>query len=606
MNVISAPTRLLLSLSMLKGVGPAALKKASSVRGFVDKTIDELASDVPQISRSLASGSDWKSAQEAAARQIDDAEKQHARILSPLDSEYPQLLAATKDDPFILYVQGSLASSPAQSVAVIGTREPTIHGRVIAERITQFFAEHHWSIVSGLAIGCDGIAHQAALDIGAHTVAVLAHGLHMIAPTKHKKLAQEILSSGGALVSEYPFGQNVQSQQYVKRDRTQAGMAQGVVMIQSDVKGGSLYASRASLDYGRWLAVPYPTERDRENDEPKVQANLLIAEGADAERADLLRCSSSALSRVMILRSREDYLRMIEPTGSKASDLLSASDSHKPVTLELPYNENINQQEGEASVTWSADESSPVESAPTDTPAVKGTVTVPPVVEYAKEVADIPSTSRLDETISDMVIRCHVALDRVPFISLDISRVPQQNLSRPNEGPAVGRSDDIPAALSARLRYVQTRLDAINQIRHADVQKSEEGALLLRFSVEDALWQMKRAVDILNVLKRDSITSYAARTLDEHSIEHVSGEQLSLPVHAQGESHKELPLSEILNVVLASIPRSIVVDVERNMSFGSGSEKSFCAMDIDFDYLVRLLNELITTTRYNNALHVLP
>lgn len=100
-------------------------------------------------------------------------------------------------------------------------------------------------------------------------------------------------------------------QQFVKRDRTQAGMAQGVVMIQSDLIGGSLHASRAALDYQRWLAVPYPTSLDRSNSEPKIQANLMIADGADAQKEELLRCTPSALHRVLILRGKEDYPRMM-------------------------------------------------------------------------------------------------------------------------------------------------------------------------------------------------------------------------------------------------------------------------------------------------------
>jgi DNA processing protein len=609
MNVISTPTRLLLSLSMLKGVGPVALKKASSVRGFVDKAIDELASNVPQISRSLANGSVWQSAQEAAAKQIDDAEKHRARILSPLDPEYPHLLAATKDDPFILYVQGSLASNPARSVAVIGTREPTIHGVLIAKRITQFFAEHDWSIVSGLAIGCDAIAHQMALDVGAHTVAVLAHGLHMIAPAKHKKLAQDILSSGGALVSEYPFGQNVQSQQYVKRDRTQAGMAQGVVMVQSDVKGGSLHASRASLDYGRWLAVPYPTDKDRENAEPKVQANLLIAEGTDAERADLLRCSSSALPRIMILRGREDYLRMIEPTGSKAPDLSLTPESNTPSTSEFSYNEGVDLQEEIAEVTEREAESHPTELTLPDTTGVEDAVTLPLTTEDAKGPVRSASASLLRETFSGTVIRCHVAVNGAPFIALNISRMPLPNLRRFEAGGAVARSsDEVLAALSARLRYVQTRLDSVNQMRCADAPKSEESVLFLRFSVEDALGQMRRAVDILSVLNRDNATSHVDRGLDDSSIERVSGEQLSLPVHGQGQSHRQPPLLEVLNGVLASSPESVVLDVGHDRSFEFEHEElpPDTAIDVNFDDLVSSFNELVTRTLYDDPSHVSP
>jgi DNA protecting protein DprA len=310
MSEISNPARLLLALAQLPGVGPATLKKIVATSQFQQCSIDEVAAQVPAVAKALKVDCAWDRAQEGADAQVREAQRHNAKILCMLDPEYPALLAGTKDDPFILFVRGSLATKPENSVAIIGTREPTPHGMVIARRITQFFAESGWSIVSGLAIGCDTLAHETALEAGAHTVAVLAHGLQMIAPTRNRQLAERILSSGGALVSEYPFGREVQKQQYVKRDRTQAGMAQGVVMIQSDLVGGSLHASRAALDYNRWLAVPYPTENDRERNEAKIQANLLIAEGDNAKRGDLLRCQPSSLARVLILKSREDYLLM--------------------------------------------------------------------------------------------------------------------------------------------------------------------------------------------------------------------------------------------------------------------------------------------------------
>ena len=322
MTVVSSPTRALLTLFTLKGIGPAALKKVAALPAFWEMSLEDLCEAVPQVAKSAdggSSGAVWQKAKDRADEQIAAAEKYDARIISPVDDEYPNLLAATKDDPFLLFVIGRLAKSQQQSVAIIGTREPTQHGQLIARRITQFFVEQCWSVVSGLAIGCDATAHETTIEAGGHTIAVLAHGLQMIAPSRHKKLAQDILDAGGALISEYPFGRNVVGAQFVKRDRTQAGLSQGVVMIQSDIKGGSLHASRAALDYKRWLAVPYPTDKDRENGEPKVQANLVIAEGTDAERADILRCPISSLSLVRVVRGREDYLRLIEPDGEKLS-----------------------------------------------------------------------------------------------------------------------------------------------------------------------------------------------------------------------------------------------------------------------------------------------
>jgi DNA protecting protein DprA len=299
---------------MLKGVGPATLRKVATVPNFHELGVVELKDKVPALARSLSDSSDaWSQARSLAQEQVDEAEKSGARILSSLDPEYPALLASTRDDPFLLFIRGKLLAQPEKSVAVIGTREPTAHGEMIAARITNFFAEQGWSIVSGLAIGCDAIAHRTALDCRGHTVAVLAHGLHMIAPTRHKKLAEEIVESGGALVSEYRFGQDVQKQQYVKRDKTQAGLAQGVVMTQSDLVGGSLHASRAALEYGRWLAVPYPTEKDRQREEPKVQANLLIADGSDKQVIELLRCSDEALKNIVVLKSKEDYALLLNP-----------------------------------------------------------------------------------------------------------------------------------------------------------------------------------------------------------------------------------------------------------------------------------------------------
>lgn len=338
MNTASSQTLYLLSLFKLKGVGPAALKKAALIPGFEGRPIEEVASFVPQIARSLEGGASWEEARDWAQKQGEAAQRHNAYILSAVDSAYPPLLAETKDDPFILYVQGELAEQGQRSVAVIGTREPTRHGELVANRITTHFGEAGWSIVSGLAIGCDGLAHQAALDCGAHTVAVMAHGLHMTAPAKHKKLAQDILARGGAVVSEYPFGQPVQSQQYVKRDRTQAGMALGVVMIQSDIKGGSLYASRAALEYGRWLAVPYPTDRDKDSREPKVQANLVIADAVPHERADLLRCTTSALERVIVLRNKEDYWRLAESSGVEPFATTPSAHRHGDDVAAPPWN----------------------------------------------------------------------------------------------------------------------------------------------------------------------------------------------------------------------------------------------------------------------------
>lgn len=307
MSEISAATGKALALSMLKGVGPAALRKVAQVPDFVEKSIEELAIEVPPIGRAIAHDGAWSKALVDAEQQLELADPLGVRILSRFDDEYPPLVRASKDDPFLLWVQGILPPLPAKSVAIIGTRKPTPHGEVIAKRITRFFTDQDWTVVSGLAIGCDVIAHEETLAAGGHTVAVLAHGHHTVAPKQHQRLAHKILDQGGALVSQYPVGRDAIPQQFVQRDKTQAAIASGVVMVQSNLGGGSLHASRAAIAYGRWLAIPYPTDADQASGAPQVGANLVLSEGSLSERQELLSQPGSDLQGVIILRGKADY-----------------------------------------------------------------------------------------------------------------------------------------------------------------------------------------------------------------------------------------------------------------------------------------------------------
>ena len=153
MNTVSSMTMMALKLSMLRGIGPATLRKLARAPGFRDGDLDQLSEHVAPLKRAINETGAWETATELAVEQIDAASASDTAILSALDPEYPALLSATKDDPFIIYVRGSLAADPLKAVAVIGTREPTPHGEAIADRIARFLAERGWSVVSGLALG---------------------------------------------------------------------------------------------------------------------------------------------------------------------------------------------------------------------------------------------------------------------------------------------------------------------------------------------------------------------------------------------------------------------------------------------------------------------
>lgn len=310
----STATKILLAYSMLKGVGPAKLRLLAARGASVLEALGFGSSEpvgIPGIDSKIANPSAWAAAQEEARRQVDAAERTSSHIISVLDPAYPALLAATKDDPCILFVQGTLPAPSDRIIAVVGTRQPTRHGEIIAKRIAEYLVGEGAWVVSGLAIGCDSIAHQTCIAEGGRTIAVLAHGLQTVAPAQNRKLAEEIVDSGGLLLTEYGFGVEPIPQQFVRRDGTQAGLSEGVVMVQSDLTGGSLHASRASLKHGRWLAVPAPTEADRAANAAKIQANLLLVEGTDSERMMLLDCGPELLQRLRILRSRDDYGRLL-------------------------------------------------------------------------------------------------------------------------------------------------------------------------------------------------------------------------------------------------------------------------------------------------------
>ncbi len=300
-------TRKLFALQHLRGVGPSSIEKLASQPGLSIDTILDQARGHSKISKALDIPGSLETAEEQAAKDIEAASIAGVRLICALDDEYPSMLRLTRSPPFFLFVKGSFFHRPARSVAIIGTRQPTAHGVIITERITEYFVANGWSIISGLALGCDAAAHRAALAAGGHTVAILAHGLHTIAPRQHASLAEEILDKGGALVTEYSIGVEPISHQFVKRDRIQAGLAAGVVMIQSDKDGGSLHASRAALEYGRTLGVPFPTIHDQEGREPKIAANLILAEGGTEERMALLKCNANDLERVLVLRAKSDY-----------------------------------------------------------------------------------------------------------------------------------------------------------------------------------------------------------------------------------------------------------------------------------------------------------
>lgn len=233
----------LLALMGLRGVGPS--KAISVARG--DLEVETLI-DASEMSRLL---------EEAEAR-VRECEEADVQVIGFFDDEFPAALREIPKSPAVLYVRGS-TEWPNPALAVVGTREPSTFGETATARLTRAAAARGVAIISGLALGVDAIAHEAALNENGMTVAVLGNGLDSVSPRKHRDLARRIVEAGGSLVSEQPFGVVASPHTLVSRNRLQSGLATALLVGQTGVKGGTLHTVRFAAEQGRQVFCPKPS-----------------------------------------------------------------------------------------------------------------------------------------------------------------------------------------------------------------------------------------------------------------------------------------------------------------------------------------------------------
>ncbi len=175
----------------------------------------------------------------------------------PLDDHrYPRLLLQIPHPPTLLYVLGEIEPTDELAVGIVGTRRMTTYGADMARRITEDLAGAGVTIVSGLALGVDTIAHQTALEHGGRTIAVFGCGLDTVYPPKNRRLAQAIIEHG-ALVSEFPIGTKPDARNFPVRNRIISGLSRGILVVEAPVKSGALITATYAGEQGRdvW-AVP--------------------------------------------------------------------------------------------------------------------------------------------------------------------------------------------------------------------------------------------------------------------------------------------------------------------------------------------------------------
>ena len=185
------------------------------------------------------------------------AEKFGVEIVTPADAAYPRLLRNAPGAPLALYVKGEVAALSKPMIALVGTRRATDYGLGLADRLAHDLCKAGWGVVSGLALGIDGAAHRGALSAQGVTVGVIGSGLDRFYPEENRELAREIVKSGGAVVSEFPFGRPPDRETFPIRNHVVAALSRGVVAVEAPVRSGTLITTGIAADLGRTvMAVP--------------------------------------------------------------------------------------------------------------------------------------------------------------------------------------------------------------------------------------------------------------------------------------------------------------------------------------------------------------
>jgi DNA processing protein len=244
-------------LNGLKGVGPVTVRRLREAFGgelavALGAPADQLAK-IPGISRPVA--------QAIAARAFDWAAEMGRvrdlgyRLLSESDPAWPSPLEKLWDPPLVLYAEGQAIPND-RAVGLIGSRHCTPYGASLARSLARDLAQQGWWVVSGLARGIDTAAHEGALDGAGRTAAVVGHGLDLTFPPEAIRLRARLVADG-CVLSEFPLGRPADRQTFPQRNRIVAGLVRVMVVVETDVDGGSMITARFAGDLGKTLcAVP--------------------------------------------------------------------------------------------------------------------------------------------------------------------------------------------------------------------------------------------------------------------------------------------------------------------------------------------------------------
>lgn len=242
-----------IALTLIPQLGPVKAKKLlfqSEPEEVFKLSAEELQENHGlscQLAMNIQQFDNWKCVEE----ELTFIERNQIKTHFITHEGYPHRLLHCPDAPILLYTKGNANLNAERMIAIVGTRRNTTAGKLATEKLIESLRTFQCSIVSGLAYGIDTIAHQAALRENLPTLGVLAHGLDQIYPSANRSLATKMIQQEGALVTENRKGVQAEEFLFPKRNRIVAGMTDATIVMESDLKGGSLITAQLAADYGR-------------------------------------------------------------------------------------------------------------------------------------------------------------------------------------------------------------------------------------------------------------------------------------------------------------------------------------------------------------------
>ncbi len=246
-----------LAWSKVKGVGPVLLKRIEQHFGSLQTAWKANKQDLTQVEgigfKSLPKIIETRS-QINPIQLLEEHSQKNPFFWTPADTDYPHLLKEIPSPPPILYYEGQVNLQENQgitpAIGIVGTRYPTEHGRRWTHNISMALVKHGFTVISGMAAGIDGVAHQGALQAEGRTLAVLGTGVDIVYPSSHRQLHRNIQKKG-LLLSEYPAGTPGDRSHFPARNRIIAGLSRAVLVMEAPEKSGALITARYANEFGR-------------------------------------------------------------------------------------------------------------------------------------------------------------------------------------------------------------------------------------------------------------------------------------------------------------------------------------------------------------------